>query len=296
MTLSRKNRSSRNVPARSPLEVLVGGGDHAHVHLDRPRRAEPLDLALLEHAQHLGLRLQAHVADLVEEDRAAVGLLELADLLLGGAGERPLLVAEQLRLDQLLGDGRAVHLHEPLAAPQAVAVDRARHQLLADAALAEDQHGGVGRRRALDRVESPAQRRALAHHLVRARRRACSERFSSRSSRAARARCGWSRRTRSLSSGFSMKSNAPSLVASTAVLTVPWPEIITTGSARRLARAAQRLEPVHARHLDVEEDEVGRLALDGGEPVLARSRRRRPRSPRTRGSSAATADGPPRRR
>ena len=67
---------------------------------------------LLQHAQHLGLRLRAHVADFVEEDRAAVGLLELADLLLGGAGERPLLVAEQLRLDQLLGNRGAVHLHE----------------------------------------------------------------------------------------------------------------------------------------------------------------------------------------
>ena len=29
-------------------------------------------------AQHLGLGLQAHVADLVEEERAAVGQLELA--------------------------------------------------------------------------------------------------------------------------------------------------------------------------------------------------------------------------
>jgi hypothetical protein len=35
--------------------------------------------------------------------------------------------------------------------------------------------------------------------------------------------------TRSLASGFSMKSNAPSLVASTAVLTVPCPETMTTG-------------------------------------------------------------------
>ena len=37
--------------------------------------------------------------------------------------------------------------------------------------------------------------------------------------------------TRSVVSGFSMKSKAPALVASTAVLTVPCPEMITTGSA-----------------------------------------------------------------
>jgi hypothetical protein len=44
-----------------------------------------------------------------------VGLFELSHLLLGGAGERAFLVTEQLRLDQVVGNGRAVHLHEPLA-------------------------------------------------------------------------------------------------------------------------------------------------------------------------------------
>ena len=34
-----------------------------------------------------------------------------------------------------------------------------------------------------------------------------------------------------MSGGFSMKSKAPSFVASTAVFTVPWPERITTGGA-----------------------------------------------------------------
>ena len=40
--------------------------------------ADRLDHLFLERAQHLGLRLQAHVADLVEEERPAVGQLELA--------------------------------------------------------------------------------------------------------------------------------------------------------------------------------------------------------------------------
>src|SRR5690606_15349282 len=76
------------------LEVLVRRGNHTHVDLDRARRAQTLDLALLQHTQHLGLRLRTHVTDFVEEDRAAVGLLELADLLLSGTGERALLVPE----------------------------------------------------------------------------------------------------------------------------------------------------------------------------------------------------------
>ena len=40
------------------LEVLVRRGDHADVDLDRARRSEALDFALLQHAQHLGLRLR----------------------------------------------------------------------------------------------------------------------------------------------------------------------------------------------------------------------------------------------
>jgi glutamyl-tRNA reductase len=44
-----------------------------------------------------------HLADLVEEQRAAVGGLEEADLLAIGAGERAALVAEQLALEQGLG-------------------------------------------------------------------------------------------------------------------------------------------------------------------------------------------------
>ena len=65
-----------------------------------------------------------------------------------------------------------------------------------------------------------------------------------------------------------MKSKAPALVASTAVLTVPCPEMMTTGSASFDGPdALQRLEAVHAGHLDVEEHEVGRLALGDRQAV-----------------------------
>ena len=64
-----------------------------------------------------------------------------------------------------------------------------------------------------------------------------------------------------------MKSKAPSLVASTAVLTLPWPERITTSGRSALGpEALQHVEAVHLRHLDVEEDEVGRFLLGDLEP------------------------------
>ena len=68
--------------------------------------------ALLQRAQELGLQAHVHLGDLVEQQRAAVGLLELADAARDGAGEGALLVAEQLALEQLLGDRGAVDRDE----------------------------------------------------------------------------------------------------------------------------------------------------------------------------------------
>ena len=70
------------------------------------------DLAVLQRAQQLRLHLRPHVADLVEEQRAAVRRLEQAALGRDGAGERAPGVAEQLGLEQRLGQRRAVDRHE----------------------------------------------------------------------------------------------------------------------------------------------------------------------------------------
>ena len=137
----------RALAHRGP-QVGIGGREHADVHGDRPLAAHPLDLPLLEHAQELGLQLEAQRADLVQEDRPAVRQLEPAEPSRVGAREGAALVAEQLRLHERLRDGRDVDGDERRVLALAPAVDRARHQLLARAALAGDEHGG-GRRRDL---------------------------------------------------------------------------------------------------------------------------------------------------
>ena len=93
----------------------------------------PLQLAGLERAEQLGLRLGAQVADLVEEQRAGVRQLEPSQPALGGAGERAALVPEHLGLDQVAGDGGAVDGDERAAGPPARGVDRGGDQLLAGA-------------------------------------------------------------------------------------------------------------------------------------------------------------------
>src|SRR5262249_4050464 len=127
------------------LEVSIGRRDEAHVAAQGRRTAYALELALLQDAQELGLYGQRQLADLVEEQRAGRGQLEAPRLLAVGARERAALVAEELRLQQRLGQGGAVDGQEGTVGPAARGVNRARDDFLAGAALAGDQHGGLRR-------------------------------------------------------------------------------------------------------------------------------------------------------
>ena len=155
------------LPARHHLgQVAVGGRHHPHVDADRLVAAHPFELTLLQHTQQLHLCLQGQLADLVQEQRAAVGQLEAALVLANRARERALLVPEQLAFDEAGRDGRAVDLHQQPLAPRAGLVDRPRDQLLAGSGLARDEDGGVGRRDHGDALHGVAQARRAAHDLA----------------------------------------------------------------------------------------------------------------------------------
>jgi hypothetical protein len=124
---------------RQRLEVAVAGRDDAQVDGDRARLADGHDLALLQDAQECGLLAELEIADLVEEERALVGAAHQAGPVLAGVGIGAAPHAEELALDEGLGDGAAVHRHERAAAP-AGSVDGARQDLLAGAGLALEDH------------------------------------------------------------------------------------------------------------------------------------------------------------
>ena len=149
-------------------EVLVRRRDHADVHLDRRRLAHPADLALLQRAQELRLEAGRGLADLVDEEGAAVRLLEHAAPGPDRAGEGAPRVAEELGLEERLGDRGAVHGHERLVPAAARDVDRPRDELLAGAGLPGDEHGRVGGRDAHDAVEHLAHRRGAADDVLEA--------------------------------------------------------------------------------------------------------------------------------
>ena len=140
----------------------MGGGDDAHVAADRAIAADALERALLQDAQQLDLHLHRHVADFVEEQRAALGKLEAPDPRGERAGEGALLVAEQLAFEQVRRNGAAVDGHERGVCPRRQLVQVPGRQLLAGAGLAEDEHVGVEGRYLLDLPQHRAQRGGLS--------------------------------------------------------------------------------------------------------------------------------------
>src|SRR2546426_11345223 len=94
------------------VQVTVVGGDEPHVNRDGAGTAQALDLSLLCGTEDLRLQREAHVDDLVEKHRAARRLLEAANFAGDRAGERALLMPEQLALEQVLRNRRAVDRDE----------------------------------------------------------------------------------------------------------------------------------------------------------------------------------------
>src|SRR5204862_927941 len=107
------------------------GGRHSSYTLERALRDGP---------EQLDLHFQRNLADLVEKERPVIGQLESPRLALHRAGKCALLESEQLGLDKLARNGRAVDLDEGLFPPRGLLVQSRGDQLLARAALALNEH------------------------------------------------------------------------------------------------------------------------------------------------------------
>src|SRR5712692_10057323 len=152
--------------AQRGVEVDVRGADQAEIDVHDPVAADRPVLALLQDTQQLGLEIRRHLADLVQQQRAALRHLEQDFLVHRRAGERALLVAEELRLDEILRDGRAVDLDERPFGALAVVVHRVGDQLLAGAVLALDENVRFAGRHALDQLEEILHLPALADDIL----------------------------------------------------------------------------------------------------------------------------------
>src|SRR3990172_6230235 len=122
---------------------LVGGAQDADVDLFGGGRTDALDEAGLQETQELGLQPKVEFADLVEEEAAAMGQARRPLPVGNGAGEGALEMAEDLRFHQVLGDGAAIDGDERTRRARTGAMDGLGAQLLASAAVAGDEDGGL---------------------------------------------------------------------------------------------------------------------------------------------------------
>src|SRR6266852_1677594 len=124
-------------------ELTVGCRDDSNVHLAGFRRADAKHLAVLEDAEQLGLKIGAGLSDLIEKQGAARGPLEASRALLDGAGERSLLMTEQLAFDHAVGERLAIDREERTLGAVAPVVEHPGDQFLAGPGLAFDKDRGA---------------------------------------------------------------------------------------------------------------------------------------------------------
>ena len=144
------------------VQIPVRGGDHPDIHFDRPGAPQRLELLFLKHPQEFRLDGRAHLAHFVEEDRPPVGKLKPPLAAGNGAGEGALLMSEKLALEKRLRKGGAGDLDKRLPGPGAVVMDGVGHHLLPRPAFPHEQHRGVGGRHHGQRVQKTFHLRAPA--------------------------------------------------------------------------------------------------------------------------------------
>src|SRR5262245_25283358 len=149
-----------------PRQIAVGGRDEASVHAPRMVLADALDAAVLRGAEQLGLEVDRDLAYLVQEQRSTIGQLKASHAVLGRSREGALDVAEELALEQLTGDRRAVDLDQAPAAAATPVVDGLGNQFLSGAALAQDQDRRVRRSHELDLSDEMSHGRTVANQAV----------------------------------------------------------------------------------------------------------------------------------
>ena len=144
-------------------QIFVGGGQDAHIHVDGLRAADAIETFFLEHTQQFRLRGHRQFGDFVQENRTAVRQLHFADFARARAGVGAALVAEQFVFHQAFGNCRAIESDEGKIAPRRKVMDGAGEKFLARAAIAEQQHGGIGGGHALRLQRRVAHGRGFAN-------------------------------------------------------------------------------------------------------------------------------------
>src|SRR4029077_19578736 len=109
--------------------------DDANIDSCCTRAAHCFKLTLLEHAEQLGLKLEWHVPNFLEEQSPVIRQREAAHMRIDSARKRSAFVSEELAFEKPGWHRRAVHLDQISVSTGAELVNRSRDDLLACAGL-----------------------------------------------------------------------------------------------------------------------------------------------------------------
>src|SRR5665213_1261833 len=146
-------------------QIAIGRGDDADIDLD-PAAADALEGLLLQGADDLALSLERHVGNLVEEQGAAMRLLERADLARAVALIDTGLGAEELDLEPIGPHGGAAQYDERSLGAARLRVQKPRRHFLAGTGRAGDEDAAAGRRDTLDLRAQLTDRMRVADQFV----------------------------------------------------------------------------------------------------------------------------------
>ena len=141
--------SVEEILAETPLlrhgrQITVRRGDDPRIGMHGLRRTDRVEGAVLQHAEKFHLELRAHFADFIEKDRTLVGELEATGARRERSGEGSLYMTKEFTLEQLFGDGAAVHGHQTLGMAPGEVMQGTRNEFFAGTTLARHQDGGLG--------------------------------------------------------------------------------------------------------------------------------------------------------
>src|SRR2546422_9204643 len=125
------------------LEISVGGSDDTHIHLNFVHAAKVHEFSVLEHAENLALRVQAHGANLVQEKRPAISDFKQAFLGRNSAGECAFYVPEERGFKQVGRHGACINGNEGAVAAGGSLEDGLWDGLLVGPAPAVQKHPGA---------------------------------------------------------------------------------------------------------------------------------------------------------
>ncbi len=155
--------------AKPPLQdalfqVLVGGGNHAHMGLHSGMAAHAVELPVRQNAQQACLQIKRHVANFIQEQRATLGLLEAAAPLRLRAGEGTAFMAKQFGFEQVFRDRCGIDGDKWPFGDGRMLVQRTRHQFLARARFTRDEHRDLALAQPADGSEHVLHGGRLAQH------------------------------------------------------------------------------------------------------------------------------------